>query len=84
MLRFPALTVSRENGRKNRLIAIFTDESGRRRKKYYGVEGDPEAVARYEYDRRLWEANHRAPLPAPAPKPVPVVQQLLPPGTPTC
>ena len=50
-MAFPALLVLRQKGRKNRLF-VWEPGSKPRRRKFYGAEGDPEAVARYEYDRR--------------------------------
>ena len=67
-MAFPALLVLRQKGRKNRLF-IWEPGTSPRRRKFYGAEGDSEAVARYEYDRALWEANHRATAP---PDPAPV------------
>lgn len=53
-MAFPALLVLRQKGRKNRLY-IWEPGSSPRKRRFYGIEGDPEAVARYEYDRALWE-----------------------------
>lgn len=68
-MAFPALLVLRQKGRKNRLY-IWVPGSSPRKRRFYGSEGDPEAVARYEYDRALWESRHRPPVPAPKTAPV--------------
>ena len=60
--KFPNLCILKQPGRKARLYIRFTDENGKRIKKYYGFEGDPEAVKRYQFDRLLWETNN-APIP---------------------
>lgn len=68
MKKFPNLLRTADKGRAKRLF-IYVPGTTPRRRKYYGVEGDPAAVARYEYDKALWEANQRAPAPEPVPAP---------------
>ena len=59
-IRFPSLSVQRRKDGPGRLFVNIPGTKPRKRKSY-GAENDPDAVARYNADRRRWQLEHGAP-----------------------